>query len=154
VRLEPAPDPIAKVLAGYDAWNRSDIQGIVGMCDERIVIHPSGAFPDVSTAYHGHDGAKRFYEDIRTPFEEFRITPERLLRHRDTAFVQVRFDGRGREGIEVNATFTHVLTFNDDGLATRFLAFTGWDEALATLGVDEADAEAELVQVAGEGEGG
>jgi len=71
-----ARESIDRVRAGYDAFNRRDIGGILPLLSEDIVyrmpLDPIGMHP----VFHGHEGVKRFYETLWDGFDEFRIDVE------------------------------------------------------------------------------
>lgn len=121
------------IARGYQAWNEDDLDGIVDLAADECEVHPSGAFPDVSAAYRGKDGFRQFYEDIRGAWATFVITPLEYVENGDRVLVRLMFTGTGRDGIELQATFAHLLTMRD-GKGVRLEAFTDWDEALAALG--------------------
>jgi ketosteroid isomerase-like protein len=71
-------EDIDRVRAGYDAFNRRDIDGILPLLAEdieyRMPLDPLGVHP----VFRGHDGVRRFYETIWDGFEEFLIEVESI----------------------------------------------------------------------------
>jgi ketosteroid isomerase-like protein len=69
-------EDIARVRAGYDAFNRRDLDGILGLLagdiHYRMPLDPLGVHP----VFHGHDGVTRFYATLWDGFDEFRIDVE------------------------------------------------------------------------------
>ena len=66
------------LLAGYDAWNCDDCDAWLALLDPEIHIHTSGVFPDLSAEYRGPEGARKFWRQLREPWETFSIEVERM----------------------------------------------------------------------------
>ena len=97
----------------------------------------AGIFPGLDSEYRGRDDFLRFMDGIVGPWEEFAIVPVRLIEAGENRVVGLtRFRGRGREGIEVEREFGHLIDFRD-GLAAQIQSYDSWDEALAAAGVTE-----------------
>ena len=66
-------EDIARVRAGYDAFNRRDLDGILALLADdieyRMPLDPLGMHP----VFRGHDGVARFYRTIWDGFDEFHI---------------------------------------------------------------------------------
>jgi uncharacterized protein len=73
-----AREDIDRVRAGYDAFNRRDLDGILALLADdieyRMPLDPLGVHP----VFRGHDGVRRFYETIWDGFEEFRVEIESI----------------------------------------------------------------------------
>ena len=67
------PADIDRVRAGYEAFNRRDLGGILPLLAEdieyRMPLDPLGLHP----VFRGHDGVTHFYRTVWDRFEEFRI---------------------------------------------------------------------------------
>jgi ketosteroid isomerase-like protein len=71
-----AREDIDRVRAGYDAFNRRDLDGILALlADEieyRMPLDPLGVHP----VFRGHAGVTQFYETVWDGFEEFLVEVE------------------------------------------------------------------------------
>ena len=104
--------------AGYDAWNRDDRDGWLKLLEPGIEVRTAGAFPDLAPVYHGHQGAARFWRQLREPWEVFRIDVERIEAEGDLAMAAVRFRARGADsGVNVDMRFGNAVRIRG-GLAT------------------------------------
>jgi ketosteroid isomerase-like protein len=109
------------LLAGYDAWNRDDCEAWLRLLHPDVEIHTSGAFPDLSPVYRGHARAKKFWEQMREPWESFRIEVEGIEEDGDCVVGTIRFRARGVDsGVEVDMRFGIAVRLRD-GLATELV---------------------------------
>lgn len=130
-------DNLDTVRRGYETWSRQAVDEMLSLVTEDFVMQASGAFPGFDDEYHGRAGFTRFMDVMLEPWEGFEIEPVRLIEVDDTTVVGlVMFHGRGRDGIELQRPFGHVITLRD-GLAERVASYPSWDEALAAAGVSE-----------------
>ena len=83
------------LLAGYDAWNCDDCDAWLALLDPEIHIHTSGVFPDLSAEYRGPEGARKFWGQLREPWQTFSIEVERMEDEGDCAIAGIRFRARG-----------------------------------------------------------
>src|SRR6476619_3597161 len=66
------------VYRGYHrAWNEGDLEGLLELADEDIVLRPSGKIVDLAHEYRGHEGVRRFWSDLRAPWEQLSIDVEK-----------------------------------------------------------------------------
>jgi ketosteroid isomerase-like protein len=119
--LIPMSENTDLLLAGYDAWNRDDCDAWLRLLHPEIEIHTSGAFPDLSPLYRGHERAKKFWQQMREPWESFRIEVERLEELDDCVIGAIRFRATGVDGgVEVDMRFGSAIRLRD-GLATEMV---------------------------------
>jgi ketosteroid isomerase-like protein len=104
--------------------------------DERIEFHTSGAFPDLDPVYHGHEGIRKFWSDIRAPWQSLEIDIDQLHQSGDRVVALYDFRAVGRDGLSVSREAANVLTVRDD-LALRIDAHASWDSALRSVGLAE-----------------
>jgi ketosteroid isomerase-like protein len=129
-----------RLLAGYDAWNRDDCDAWLALLSPGVVISTSGVFPDLSAEYCGHGEAIRFWKQMHTPWEVFRIDVERVEDDEHHAFAAIRFRGKGVDsGIEVDMRFGMGIRVGDDGLATHMVNRRTLEEAREVLRAGEPD---------------
>jgi ketosteroid isomerase-like protein len=122
------------LLAGYDAWNREDCDAWLRLLTPDVVISTSGVFPDLSAEYCGHGEATRFWRQMHTPWQRFRIEVEHVEDDADHAFAAIRFRGRGVDsGIEVDMRFGMGIRVRGDGLASHMVNRRTVDEAREAL---------------------
>jgi ketosteroid isomerase-like protein len=122
-----------KLLAGYDAWNRDDCDAWLRLLASDVVISTSGVFPDLSAEYCGHGEATRFWRQMHTPWEVFRIEVEHMEDDEDCAFAAIRFRGTGVDsGVEVDMRFGMGIRVRD-GLATHMVNRRTLEEARKVL---------------------
>jgi uncharacterized protein len=133
---------VEKVQAGYEAFSRRDLDAALAYIDPEIEWHQSSAFPDART-FHGHDGVRRFFEQVFEIFDESDFIPQEIVDLGDRVVVVHRFVGRGQGSrIPVEVTETSVWTLRE-GKAIRQEAFVTKAEALEAVGLSEQDAQAE-----------
>jgi ketosteroid isomerase-like protein len=109
------------LLAAYDAWNRDDREAWLGLLHPEIEIHTSGAFPDLSPVYRGHERARRFWEQMRSPWRDFRIEVEGIEEIDDCVIGSIRFRATGVDsGVEVDMRFASAVRLRD-GVATELV---------------------------------
>lgn len=69
-----APAAIDRVRAGYDAFNRRDLDGVLALLSDEIVyrmpLDPMGVHP----VFHGIEGVRRFYATLWDGFDEYEAT--------------------------------------------------------------------------------
>ena len=119
--------------AGYDAWNRGDLDAWLELLDPDIVIRTSGAFPDFAPEYRGLGGAKRFWGQMLEPWEEFRIKVEQMEEEGDLAAAGIRFVARGRDsGVDVELRFGSGIRV-EDGLAVELVNRRSFEEVREAL---------------------
>jgi len=121
------------LLAGYDAWNRDDLEGWLQLCHPDVRIATSGLFPDLARDYCGHRQAAKFWRQMREPWEWFRIDVEHVEDEGDCAIASIRFRARGADsGVDVDMRFGMLMRVRD-GLATELVNRRTFDEARTAL---------------------
>jgi len=119
--------------AGYDAWNRDDVDAWVDLLHPEIRIQTSGMFPDLASEYVGGDHARKFWRQMHEPWETFRIDVEHVEDEGDWAIASIRFRGRGADsGVEVDMRFGMAMRVQD-GLAVELVNRRTFDEARMVL---------------------
>jgi uncharacterized protein len=123
------------VRAGYEAFNRGDIEGSLAGLHPEIVWHTYIVPGPGGGTYRGHDGVRELWADARRIFGEFRNIPEELFERGDRVVAFVRVVGVGREsGAPVEARIAHVQTIKD-GKVICVESFEDRDEALRAAGI-------------------
>lgn len=127
-------DAVATLRALYGAWNRQDLDAVVEQLAPDVLFELSGVFPDLAPAYHGRDGFREFWHQLVETFEELSIETQEILEWGGRALVLFRFHARGRDGLELERTFAHLVTIGENGLVTHVRGYADQDEARAALG--------------------
>jgi ketosteroid isomerase-like protein len=109
------------ILAGYEAWNRDDVDAYLETLHPDVKLHTSGAWPDFDSVYSGHEGIAEFWRRMREAWEMFDIDVEQIDEEGDCFTTAIRFRGKGADsGIEVKMRFAHGLRIRDGLLAEIF----------------------------------
>jgi ketosteroid isomerase-like protein len=117
------------LLAGYDAWNRGDLEAYLELLHPDVHIFTSGLFPDLARDYSGRERAATFWRQMHEPWELFRIDVEHIEDEGDWAIASLRFRARGADsGVEVDMRFGMAMRVSD-GLGIEFLNRRTFDEA-------------------------
>jgi ketosteroid isomerase-like protein len=116
---------------GYSAWNDGDVEGVLATMHDDVSYVTSGVFPGMRDHYEGHAGVRDFLEDFGGPWDRVDVLPEAMEElDGERILVRVRFQARGRGGIEVERVFYNLLTFRG-GLLAQFRGFAEREDALA-----------------------
>jgi ketosteroid isomerase-like protein len=117
------------LLAGYDAWNRADLDDYLDRLHPDVRISTAGVFLDLAPEYSSREGAARFWRQMHEPWEFFRVDVEHIEDEGDWAIASLRFRARGEDsGVEVDMRFGMAMRVQD-GLAIEFLSRRTFDEA-------------------------
>jgi ketosteroid isomerase-like protein len=127
-----ATESFKTLEAGFEAWNRGDIDAVMESFSDDVVWRTGAQMPDIDLVYEGRDGVRRFFKEFTDPWDEISIEIEDLIdEQEDQIFVLVRFEARGREGIEVEGRFFQIYRYDEQHLCREFRAFAEEDEAEA-----------------------
>ncbi len=89
--------------------------------------------PDV---YEGHDGLRRFKRETDEVWEEFLVTPERMVDAGESVVVIESLRGRGRgSGVETRSRSASVWTMRD-GQVIHMATYRDPQEALDAVGLE------------------
>jgi ketosteroid isomerase-like protein len=124
------------VRRAHERLNEGDIDGLITLCDRDFELDMSARTLNPET-YHGHEGIRRFYREVREVWEEFRWDPLRLFEAGDSVVVLLHSHGRGREsGLEMARDAAMVWTVRE-GRAVSLRFYTDQAEALKAAGLEE-----------------
>ncbi len=125
------------VRSVYSAWSDGDLDAFLAVCDARVELLTSGAFPDLAPVYRGHDGMRTFWQAMRAPWESLHLDPERIVEGAARAAVVVRFRAQGKgSGVATELRQGHALRLKD-GRVFKVSTHMSFDEALEAAGLSE-----------------
>ena len=123
------------VRAGYEAFNRGDVEGALAVLHPDIVWHTYIVPGPGGGTYHGHDGVRELWSDARRIFGDFRNVPEELFESGDRVVAFVTVEGVGHQsGAPVEARIAHLYDFRE-GKVSCVESFEDRDEALRRAGI-------------------
>ena len=129
------------ILAGYEAWNRGDVDAYLETLHPDARLHASGIWPDFDPIYSGHERIAEFWRQMHEAWEVFDIDVEQIDEEGDCFTTAVRFRGKGVDsGVEVEMRFAHGLRIRDGLLAEIFSRRTV-EEAREALRLDQPTAQ-------------
>jgi ketosteroid isomerase-like protein len=80
--------------------------------------------------YRGHDGLRRWFEDLHQEWETFETRVEGIDERGDRALCTIRIHARGRaSGVVIDGELHHLVEFRN-GLISRLDAFTEREDAV------------------------
>ena len=125
---------VETVRTGYAAFHRGDIDELLA------TIHPEVEFTSLiaeaeGETFHGHDGVRRWWEEVVLPLGGLQAELEEIRDFGDIVVVRVLGTYRPR-GVEVHQTVWHVLRFRD-GRASWWQFCRTEEEALEAAGLSE-----------------
>ena len=130
-------DNVEIVRRGYEAFNRGDIDGVVGFLAPDFEYLASGLVPGVGGVYRGAEGLRGFMETFWAEFDDPRVEIHELIDAGDQVFASTILRGHGKQsGAETSWSVCQVWTLRD-GTAVRGQGFPSRDEALEAVGLAE-----------------
>jgi ketosteroid isomerase-like protein len=121
----------------YAAWNSNDFDFQLAHISPDYEFHLHAKMPGMKEVYKGADGVREFVKDWRETWETLESVVDRIIDVDDERVLGlVHLHGVGREGIELEVEYGHLMTFRD-GVAVRLEGILGWDNALRAAGLDE-----------------
>ena len=98
------------VQRAHDALNSGDVEALVSECDPDFRLDMSDRVLNPAV-YEGHDGIRRFLDEVREAWETFTWEPEELLESGDLVLSLIRSTGRGRgSGLELDRRAAMIWT--------------------------------------------
>jgi uncharacterized protein len=124
------------VRAGYEAYNRGDIEAALAPLHPSIEWWPAADEP-ITAPYRGHAGYRKLVAGAREAVPDLQLEVEELFATGECVVVCVHFWGRGREsGVPVEIRETHVARLRD-GKIIEVREYREKAEALAAVGLSE-----------------
>jgi ketosteroid isomerase-like protein len=119
-----------------DAYNRRDLEALRVLSDPDTELDWSASRGVEAGVYEGIDAVLRLYSAYFDAFEEIIIEPDRFIDAGESVVVPNLSRSRGREGIEVLARSTLVITFRSRKV-TRICLYQATEQALEAVGLRE-----------------
>jgi uncharacterized protein len=127
---------VETVRAGYDAFNRGDIEAVVATLDPAIEWWPAADEP-ITQPYRGYDGYRTLVGEIREYVPDLQAEIEEVFAVADQIVTRLRFWGRGRDsGVPVEIRETNVARFRD-GKIIEVREYREKADALEAVGLSE-----------------
>jgi ketosteroid isomerase-like protein len=125
------------VRSRFAAFNRRDLDGVLRNWSPDAVLDWSNSRGFEAGVYRGHSEIRAFWERFLSAFESVRIE---ILDLREVGKGRLVADNvaylRGRDGIEVQARSSFLITVRD-GTTTSFTLYQTTQEALEAAGLPE-----------------
>jgi ketosteroid isomerase-like protein len=131
-----AQDTLDLARAGYDAWSRGDLEGMLTTLHEEVEFRSSGLFPGLDEVYRGHAGMRKYWDDFRSPWQSVRIVIDHFRERGDQIVAFFTFEAVGRDGLAVHREAANALTLRG-GLAIRIDSYGSWKAASEAVGLSE-----------------
>lgn len=124
------------VRQAYQCLNEGRIEELLALCTEDFQLDMSDRVLNPAT-YDGHEGIRRFYEEVSEVWEQFRWEPQRFVGAGDEVVVLLHSHGRGKtSGLEMTRDVAMVWTLRGTrASALRF--YVKQAEALEAAGLEE-----------------
>lgn len=120
------------IRRGLDAYNRGDVEAVLETADPDIEFVPLRSLV-VGGSYRGHDGIRRFFEDLDEEWENRLIHNEEFREHEDSVLLLGEFEATGRaSGMEMRSPVAWLFELRA-GKVVRMRAYSSQEEAIRTI---------------------
>jgi uncharacterized protein len=120
------------IRRGLDAYNRGDVDAVLETADPDIEFVPLRSLI-VGGSYHGHDGIRKFFEDLDEEWDDFSISKEEFREREDAVLLLGEFEATGKaSGMQVQHPVAWLFELRS-GKVVRMRAFSSQDEALRAI---------------------
>jgi ketosteroid isomerase-like protein len=136
----PTPEFIVEFARrGYEAFNEGGVEAILAFLEQDIEWVNEHPVPLRGT-YVGHDGVRKYFEELTALFEDLRLEPEEFIPvGNQYVLVFLRVRGRGiTTGVEDAQPIANLWTVGQRG-AARVRLFYDRAEALSAAGLEGPD---------------
>jgi ketosteroid isomerase-like protein len=128
-------ETISELLKAYE---RGGTEAAFDLVAPDFELTMPSTYPGPNRVFHGPEAARQAVEDWIDSFEDFRAEGEELIDAGDNVIAVVRESGRMRGSTtRIDAPFTAVFTFDEQGRVARLDWFTDRAEALEAVGLTE-----------------
>jgi ketosteroid isomerase-like protein len=131
-----ARNGIALIRRVFDAFSRRDVEAVVALCDAGIELQlPTAQRANRGEPYRGHEGIRRYFEDVGRVWDELRVVPQEFRELEDgRVFAIGRVYARGGGGLVVDSPAFWLWRIRD-GLVVRGQVFEDRRAALKEAGL-------------------
>lgn len=120
------------IRRGFVAYNLGDVEAVLETADPDIEFVPLRSLV-VGGSYRGHDGIRRFFEDLDEEWENFSIANEEFRDREDSVLLLGEFEARGKaSGMQVHSPVAWLFELSA-GKVVRMRAYSNQEEALRAL---------------------
>jgi uncharacterized protein len=125
---------VEALAAGVQAYNDDDLDALLAVLDVDAELVPVRSLLE-GGSYRGHEGVRRFLEEMGEEWSRFEIHPDAYREAGDSVVLLAHFQLRGRaSGVEASTPAAWVVDFRD-GKITRLRAYSDQEEALRAVGL-------------------
>ena len=124
-------DNAETVRSSYDAFHRRDLEEFLSYHDPQVEFR--SLVLEVEGVYHGHDGLRRWWENVVDVFPDWTPLIEDAREMADRVLLRVRVEGSGTgTGIDLERRAWNVVEVHD-GRITSSAFFRTEEEALEAM---------------------
>jgi uncharacterized protein len=125
------------VRRAFDAFNRRNLEEALMVLDPGVEFHvPTAELANDGRPYRGHDGIRKYYDDVARVWEELEVAPSEYREVDDHVLALGRVYGRGEGGYIQDSPTQWVFEVNE-GAIVSVRVFTNRSAALAAVGLEE-----------------
>ena len=119
----------------YEVVSQRDLEALLRLTDEAVQWLP--VLASMEGGYHGHDGVRRWWEQISDTVPDFAVDVEEIRDLGDRTLASFRIHGHGSgSGAPMDQELVQVIAWRH-GKAVRLESFRSKAEALEAVGLRE-----------------
>ena len=124
------------IRRGLDAYNRGDVEAVLETADPDIEFIPLRSLV-VGGSYRGHEGIRRFFEDLDEEWETRVIGDADFREREDSVLLLGEFEAKGKaSGMQVHSPVAWLFDLRA-GKVVRMRAYSSQEEALRAISGSE-----------------
>jgi ketosteroid isomerase-like protein len=113
-RASPASTNEEVVGSLFEAFSRRDLSSVLDLVHPEVVFQPmTAAVTRAGAPYRGHEGIRRYVQDVEEHWDELTIRPVQIRAAGDAVVALGMVSGRGRGGAFEDAPTTWVVKLRD-----------------------------------------
>jgi ketosteroid isomerase-like protein len=121
----------------FEAFNHRDLEGALEVVHDRVEFFAATAeFANEGRPYVGHEGMRKYYEDVAAVWIELEVNPSELREVDDAVLALGRVYGRQPGGYIQDSPAQWVIRFEDDRVR-EIRVFTNRAAAFAEVGLQD-----------------
>jgi hypothetical protein len=123
-----------------EAFNRRDLDALLALMDDDVEV--ASHFVVIEGGYHGHEGMRRWWQNLLNAFPDFMIEIVEVRELGDVTVAALRIRGHGASSdAPFDAATWQIVGWR--GKCIWWRMFDSQDEALEAVGLSEQDAHAD-----------